>query len=248
MPAAPAAHPAVSFRNLTKVFGAGQTAVRALDDVSVSFNQREFTAIMGASGSGKSTLLHCIAGLDVPTSGQVWIGDVDITRLNDTQLTLLRREQVGFVFQSFNLLPTATARDNILLPLKLAKRKPDQDWFDQVVRILGIQDRLTHRPSELSGGQQQRVAVARALITRPKVIFADEPTGALDSVSSTELMSFLRRSVDELGQTIIMVTHSPEAAGVAQRILTLEDGRIISDVRNAKRGLVEAPEEGDYRA
>lgn len=229
--AAPTDAPAVSARGLSKFYGQGDTQVRALDDVSVAFAQGEFTAIMGASGSGKSTLLHCIAGLDDPTSGQVWIGPTDITSLNDTQLTILRRENVGFVFQSFNLIPTATAQENILLPLKLAKRKPDQAWFDQVTRILGLTERLTHKPSELSGGQQQRVAVARALITRPQVIFADEPTGALDSHSSTELLEFMRRSVDELGQTIVMVTHSSEAAGYADRVLTLADGKIISDQR-----------------
>ena len=239
-PAASAAGaPAVSARGLSKFYGEGDAQVRALDDVSVSFEQGEFTAIMGASGSGKSTLLHCVAGLDEPTSGQVWIGATDITALNDQDLTILRRENVGFVFQSFNLIPTATAQENILLPLKLAKRKPDQAWFEQVTRILGLSDRLTHKPSELSGGQQQRVAVARALITRPQVIFADEPTGALDSHSSTELLDFMRRSVDELGQTIVMVTHSAEAAGYADRVLTLADGKIISDERPsvARRGM-----------
>lgn len=225
--------PAVRAQNLTKTYGEGDTAVHALRDVSVAFERGEFTAIMGASGSGKSTLLHCTAGLDAPTSGSVWIGGTQIDQLNDTALTKLRREHVGFIFQSFNLLPTETAKDNILLPLKLAGRKPDMAWFDHVVSILGIGDRLTHLPSELSGGQQQRVAVARALVMRPDVIFADEPTGALDSVASSELMTFLRRSVDELKQTIVMVTHDANAASYADRTLVLADGRIISDQRKA---------------
>ncbi|SER89925.1 putative ABC transport system ATP-binding protein [Propionibacterium cyclohexanicum] len=234
---------AVRTVHLRKIYGSGETAVTALDDVSVDFRRGEFTAIMGPSGSGKSTLMHCAAGLDEATSGEVFIGEVELTALNDTSLTLLRRERVGFVFQSFNLLPTMTARQNILLPLKLARNQPDQKWFDTVVRVLGLGDRLAHRPSELSGGQQQRVAVARALITRPEVIFADEPTGALDSTASRELLDFLSRSVSELGQTIVMVTHDPRAAGYADRVLQLADGRIVSDELNhSSRGPLEAGE------
>lgn len=220
---------AVRTVHLTKIYGQGDTQVTALDDVSVEFIRGQFTAIMGPSGSGKSTLMHCAAGLDTPTSGQVFIGQVDATSLSDTNLTLLRRERVGFVFQAFNLLPTMTAEQNILLPLKLAHSKPDRQWLDTIVKVLGLQDRLSHRPAELSGGQQQRVAVARALITRPEVIFADEPTGALDSAASNELLDFLSRSVHELGQTIVMVTHDAHAAGFSDRVLRLADGRIVSD-------------------
>ncbi|MFZ2623927.1 MAG: ABC transporter ATP-binding protein [Propionibacterium sp.] len=220
---------AVRTIHLRKIYGAGETAVNALDDVSVDFLRGQFTAIMGPSGSGKSTLMHCAAGLDEATGGQVFIGDAELTALKDTELTLLRRERVGFVFQAFNLLPTMTAEQNILLPLTLARTRPDREWFDTVVRVLGIGDRLSHHPSELSGGQQQRVAVARALVTRPQVIFADEPTGALDSTASRELLDFLSRSVHELGQTIVMVTHDPRAAGYADRVLHLADGRIVSD-------------------
>lgn len=222
---------AVRTDNLSKIYGEGETAVHALRNVSVAFADGEFTGIMGASGSGKSTLLHCIAGLDTITSGHIWIADTQIDLLGDTALTKLRREHVGFVFQSFNLLPTETAYDNIVLPLKLAGRKPDEQYLTSILSILGIGDRLDHLPSQLSGGQQQRVAVARALVTRPKVIFADEPTGALDSSASAELMTFLRRSVDELGQTIVMVTHDPNAAAYADRVLTLADGRIVNDQR-----------------
>ena len=229
---------AVHTEHLTKIYGSGDTKVVALNDVSVSFVKGQFTAIMGPSGSGKSTLMHCAAGLDTATSGHTFIGQVDATALNDTQLTLLRRERVGFVFQAFNLLPTMNAEQNILLPLKLAHNKPDREWFNTIVRVLGLSNRLNHRPAELSGGQQQRVAVARALITRPEVIFADEPTGALDSAASNELLEFLSRSVHELGQTIVMVTHDAHAASFADRILTLADGRIISDepVGHAARG------------
>jgi len=228
-PSAPTSGPALRTQDLTKVYGTGETAIRALDHVSVEFDRGMFTAIMGPSGSGKSTLMHCAAGLDSVTSGRAWIGNTEITSLGDRELTLVRRERVGFVFQAFNLLPTGTAEENIVLPLRLAGRKPDREWFDHIVRVLGIQDRLSHRPGEMSGGQQQRVAVARALITRPDVIFADEPTGALDSASGADLLDFLRRSVRELGQTIIMVTHDPRAAGYADRVITLTDGQISGD-------------------
>ncbi|WP_316670891.1 ABC transporter ATP-binding protein [uncultured Propionibacterium sp.] len=226
---------AVRTEQLTKVYGQGDTRVVALDHVTVDFRRGEFTAIMGPSGSGKSTLMHCAAGLDTPTEGRVTIGQVDATALNDKALTLLRRQRIGFIFQSFNLLPTMTARENILLPLKLAHARPDQEWFGTIVRVLGLSERLTHRPGELSGGQAQRVAAARALITRPDVIFADEPTGALDSTSSDELLDFLTRCVHELGQTIVMVTHDPHAAGYADRLLQLADGRIIADKRLRKK-------------
>ncbi len=228
----PARPPAVRTQELTKVYGRGETLVRALDRVSVDLYSGEFTAIMGQSGSGKSTLMHCAAGLDAPTSGRVWIGTTDITGLPDKALTLLRRDSVGFVFQAFNLLPTLTAKENILLPLKLAGKKPDPAWFDQVVDVLGMRERLGHRPSELSGGQQQRAAVARAMVTRPMVIFADEPTGALDSASGTDLLRFLRHSVVQLGQTVVMVTHDANAASYADRVIRLADGRIVSDERS----------------
>lgn len=222
---------AVRTDSLTKTYGSGEALVRALDGVTLDIARGEFTAIMGPSGSGKSTLMHLIAGLDSATSGRSWIGDAEITGLGDTALTLLRRERVGFIFQAFNLLPTLDARANILLPLKLARRRPDTAWFDQIVEVLGLGSRLSHRPSELSGGQQQRVAVARALVTRPDVIFADEPTGALDSAASDHLLTFLRASVDDLGQTIVMVTHDAHAAERADRILHLADGRLASDER-----------------
>ncbi len=222
---------AVRTGHLTKTYGSGEATVHALDRVSVDIAAGRFTAIMGQSGSGKSTLLHCIAGLDSPTGGRVWIGDTEITALDDRALTLLRREAVGFIFQSFNLLPTLDAKDNILLPLKLAGKQPDKAWYESVVEVLGLADRLTHRPSELSGGQQQRVAVARAMITRPTVIFADEPTGALDSQSGLALLQFLRHSVDQLGQTVVMVTHDAHAASYADRTIRLADGRIVADER-----------------
>ena len=222
--------PAVTASGLTKVYGMGETAVHALRGVDVSFASGAFTAIMGPSGSGKSTLLHCLAGLDTATSGRIRIGDVEITGLSDRRLTLLRRERIGFVFQAFNLLPTLTAEQNILLPLDIAGRQPDRELFDQVVDILGLRDRLGHRPGELSGGQQQRVAVARALIGKPQVIFADEPTGNLDSRSGAEVLSFLRRSVRELGQTIVMVTHDPGAASYADRVVFLRDGLVVSEL------------------
>ena len=222
---------AVRTEHLTKIYGKGEAAVHALDRVALELFAGQFTAIMGQSGSGKSTLLHCIAGLDSPSGGRVWIGGTEITALADKALTLVRREAVGFVFQSFNLLPTLDARDNILLPLKLAGKKPDQAWLDQVIDVLGLRDRLTHRPSELSGGQQQRVAVARAMITKPTVIFADEPTGALDSASGLALLRFLRHSVDELGQTVVMVTHDAQAASFADRTIRLADGHVVADER-----------------
>ena len=199
----------------------------ALDDVTVEFPTGRFTAIMGPSGSGKSTLMHCIAGLDQLSSGRVLLGDVDLGSLNDRDLTILRRTQVGFVFQAFNLVPTLTARENMLLPLTLSGASPDDEWFDQVVRTVGLTDRLEHRPSELSGGQQQRVAVARALVTPPRVVFADEPTGNLDSRSGTEILQFVRRATDEVGQTVVMVTHDPVAASYADDVVFLADGRIV---------------------
>jgi putative ABC transport system ATP-binding protein len=211
----------------TKVYGKGDTMVTALDAVSVGFEKGVFTAIMGPSGSGKSTLMHCVAGLDTLTSGEAYIGDVALSSLDDKRLTVLRRDKVGFVFQAFNLVPTLTALENIALPASLAGRKMDQEWLDMVVSTVGLQDRLKHRPSELSGGQQQRVAVARALAGRPEIVFADEPTGNLDSRSGSEILAFMRRAVRELGQTIVMVTHDPVAAGYADRVLFLADGRIV---------------------
>ena len=218
--------------DVVKIYGEGDTAVRALDGVTVEIVASHFTAIMGPSGSGKSTLMHCLAGLDTLTSGQVFIGDVELSKLSDKDLTLLRRERVGFVFQAFNLIPTLSALENITLPMALAGRKPDQAWLDTVVDIVGLRDRLTHRPSELSGGQQQRVAVARALATRPQIIFADEPTGNLDSRASAEILDFMRRAVADLGQTIVMVTHDPIAAGYAGTALFLQDGRIVDSMQD----------------
>ncbi len=215
---------------LSKVYGEGDAAVRALDDVSVEFERARFTAIMGPSGSGKSTLLHCMAGLDTPTSGQVFIGDVDVTMLSEKALTLLRRRKVGFVFQAYNLVPTLTARENITLPLDIAGEDPDQAWFDQVVDTVGIRDRLTHRPAELSGGQQQRVAAGRALVTRPEIVFADEPTGNLDSKSGLEILTFLRAAVKDHDQTIVMVTHDASAASFADRIVFLGDGKVVDEM------------------
>lgn len=220
---------------LTKIFGSGATRVVALDSVSLDFNAGEFTAIMGPSGSGKSTLMHCAAGLDAVTSGQVYVGATDLTRLKEKDLTVLRRDQIGFVFQSFNLIPTLTAHENIVLPLAIAGRKPDPSWFDIVIEATGLRDRLTHRPSELSGGQQQRVACARALVSRPEIIFADEPTGNLDSASGAEVLRFLRRSVDEFGQTIVMVTHDANAAAYTDRVVFLADGRIVGELREPTR-------------
>ncbi|WP_432931127.1 ABC transporter ATP-binding protein [Microbispora sp. CA-135349] len=221
---------AVVARGLSKVYGEGDAAVHALRGIDVGFAAEAFTAIMGPSGSGKSTLMHCLAGLDTVTDGRVSIGDVEITGLNDKQLTLLRRERVGFIFQAFNLLPTLTAEQNIRLPLEIAGRQADQALFDRVIETVGLRDRLRHKPSELSGGQQQRVAVARALISKPEVIFADEPTGNLDSRSGAEVLAFLRTSVRELGQTIVMVTHDPVAASYADRVVFLRDGLLVSEV------------------
>ena len=221
---------AVRAEAATKIYGSGPTEVRALDDVTVAFDKGRFSAIMGPSGSGKSTLLHCVAGLDDLTSGKVFIGDQDLGELNDKDLTLLRRTKVGFVFQSFNLVPTLSARENITLPLDIAGTKPDAEWFSRVVEVLEIGDRLDHRPSELSGGQQQRVAVARALASQPEVIFADEPSGNLDSKSGSQLLEFLRLAVDDFEQTIVMVTHDPVAAGYADRAVFLADGRIVDDL------------------
>ena len=216
----------------TKVFGSGDTAVTAVRDVSVTFGRAQFTAIMGPSGSGKSTLMHCMAGLDTLTAGQVFIGDVELNRLGERDLTRLRRDKVGFIFQAFNLVPTLTAEENITLPMDLAGRQPDAAWLDTVVGTVGLGDRLTHRPSELSGGQQQRVAVARALASRPAIIFADEPTGNLDSRSSSEILGFMRRAVDEYAQTIVMVTHDPIAAGYADRVVFLADGSIVDELQS----------------
>lgn len=214
----------------TKIYGSGDTEVRALDDVSVSFSRGQFTAIMGPSGSGKSTLMHCLAGLDTLTTGHIMIGETNLADLSEKELTLLRRNQVGFVFQAFNLIPTLTARENITLPLDLGRSSPDDALLEEIVNAVGLADRLSHKPSELSGGQQQRVAVARALASRPEVIFADEPTGNLDSQTGAEILDFLRRAVDEFGQTIVMVTHDPIAAAYADRVLFLADGKIVSEL------------------
>jgi putative ABC transport system ATP-binding protein len=227
---APTPRPAVVAVDLVKTYGSGEAAVTALGGVSASFTAGRFSAIMGPSGSGKSTLVHCLAGLDTVDSGKVLIGDTDITRLKDKQLTRLRRSAIGFVFQSFNLLPTLTAAENIELPLRIAGRRLDRDWLDGIVRTLGLGDRLRHRPSELSGGQQQRVAIARALVTHPVVVFADEPTGNLDSRAGQELLGLLRHSVTELGQTIVMVTHDPVAASHADGVLFLADGRLAGEL------------------
>ena len=221
---------AASTDHASKVYGKGATEVRALDDVTIGFDAGHFTAIMGPSGSGKSTLLHCIAGLDTLTSGSAFIGRTDLSTLDDNRLTVLRRERVGFVFQAFNLVPTLTAEENVLLPLALAGRKGDRGWIETVVSTVGLQDRLKHRPSELSGGQQQRVAVARALATRPQIVFADEPTGNLDSRSGADVLGFLRAAVSDFGQTIVMVTHDPVAASYADRIVFLADGRIVDEM------------------
>ena len=213
-----------------KVYGKGQTEVRALDKVTVEFIKGRYTAIMGPSGSGKSTLLHCVAGLDALTSGKAFVGEADLSTLDDQHVTKLRRDRVGFVFQSFNLVPTITAEENITLPLLFAGRKPDQAWLGKIVETMGIGDRLHHRPDEMSGGQQQRVAVARALVSRPEIIFADEPTGNLDSRAGAEVLAFMRRAVDEMHQTIVMVTHDPTAASYADRIVFLADGRIVDEM------------------
>jgi putative ABC transport system ATP-binding protein len=219
-----------SARGLVKVYGSGETAVRALDGVDVDFASGELTAIMGPSGSGKSTLMHCMAGLDTVTEGSVVVAGEDVSRMSQRGLTKLRRDRLGFVFQAFNLIPTLTAAENITLPLDIARRPVDRAWFDQVVDSIGLRDRLRHRPSELSGGQQQRVACARALVSRPAVVFADEPTGNLDSRSSGEVLGFLRDSVDQLGQAVVMVTHDPSAASFAHRVLFLADGQLVGQI------------------
>ena len=222
----PAAHAA----DLRKTYGSGQATVHALAGITVTFDRAKFTAVMGPSGSGKSTLMHCMAGLDRPTSGQTYVGDLDIAALDDTDLTQMRRDRIGFVFQSFNLVPTLTAGENITLPADLAGRKVDKDWFDYLVTQLRIDDRLSHRPTELSGGQQQRCACARALINRPDLVFADEPTGNLDSNSTNEVLDFMRRSVSEFGQSIVMVTHDPHGAAFSDRVVFLADGNIVDEL------------------
>ncbi len=222
---------AARVEGLSKVYGSGETRVVALDDVSLDLNAGEFTAIMGRSGSGKSTLMHCAAGLDDATSGHVFLGDVDLTTLKEKRLTELRRDRIGFVFQAFNLVPTLTAEENILLPLAIAGRRPDPAWFDEVIDTVGLRDRLGHRPGELSGGQQQRVACARALMGRPDVVFADEPTGNLDSTSGAEVLGFLRRAVDTHGETVVMVTHDPGAASWTDRVVFLADGHVVGELR-----------------
>jgi putative ABC transport system ATP-binding protein len=214
----------------SKIYGTGDTSVHALDAINVEFPRAEYTAIMGPSGSGKSTLLHCLAGLDSLTSGHVYLGDIDLSTLSDKEVTRVRRDRVGFVFQTFNLIPTLTALENITLPVSLAGKKPDQDWLDRIVDTVSLRDRLSHRPSELSGGQQQRVAVARALVTRPEIIFADEPTGNLDSRASAEILGFMQRAVKEFGQTIVMVTHDPISASYSNRVVFLADGQIVDEV------------------
>jgi putative ABC transport system ATP-binding protein len=214
----------------TKIYGSGEAEVRALDGVDVEFARHRYTAIMGPSGSGKSTLLHCLAGLDRLTSGQVFLGDTEISAASEKHLTLIRRDQIGFVFQAYNLIPTLTAEENITLPLALAGRKPDPARFDQVVDTVHLRDRLHHKPNELSGGQQQRVAVARALLSQPDIVFADEPTGNLDSKASAEILGFMRQAVDDLGQTIVMVTHDPNAASYSDRVVFLADGKIVGEI------------------
>jgi putative ABC transport system ATP-binding protein len=231
----------VAASGVSRRYGEGDTAVTALNDVSVDIERGKLTAVMGPSGSGKSTLMHILAGLDRPTEGSVLIDGIDITQLGDDALTRLRRDKIGFVFQFFNLLPMLTARENILLPMSIAGREPDPQWFDTVIDETGLRDRLTHRPAELSGGQQQRVAIARALLSRPAVLFADEPTGNLDSTASDEILQLLRRSVDSVGQTVVMVTHDPIAAAIADRILFLSDGRIVKDIgRSTEDQIVDA--------
>ncbi len=218
--------------NATKIYGSGDTQVKALDNVSVDFERGKFTAVMGPSGSGKSTLMHALAGLDQLTSGQIMIGDTDLSDLNEKQLTLLRRKQVGFIFQAFNLLPTLTANENVDLPAKLGKTDIDEQWRQRVITAVGLADRMTHKPGELSGGQQQRVAVARALASQPDIIFADEPTGNLDSVTGSEILEFMQTAVKELNQTIVMVTHDAVGASYADEVLFLADGRIVDKIVN----------------
>jgi putative ABC transport system ATP-binding protein len=227
---APVGTAAARATDLSKVYGQGETKVVALDQVSVEFRKAQFTAIMGPSGSGKSTLMHCMAGLDSVSGGSARIGDTELTGLKDKKLTRLRRDRIGFIFQAYNLLPTLNALENITLPMDIAGRKPDKQWLDKVIETVGLSGRLKHRPSELSGGQQQRVAVARALAAQPEIIFGDEPTGNLDSRAGAEVLGFLRNSVRELGQTIVMVTHDPVAASYADRVIFLADGRIVDDM------------------
>jgi len=226
------APPAARAVNAVKTYGEGDAMIHALADVTVDFPTQQFTAIMGPSGSGKSTLMQCVAGLDRLTTGMVYIGDTELSKLNKTDLTLLRRDRLGFIFQQYNLIPTLTSEENILLPLTLAGEEPDRAWFDQIVSTVNLTDRLGNLPSQLSGGQQQRVAVARALVPRPDIIFADEPTGALDSRTGMEILSFMRRAVDDAGQTIVMVTHDPHAASYANNVLFLADGQIIDSMES----------------
>jgi len=233
-----ASHPAAAALNASKIYGKDDSEVRALDDVTVDFQLGHFTAIMGPSGSGKSTLMHCLAGLDSLTSGSVCIGDTDLAQLDDKQLTTLRREKVGFIFQAYNLIPTLTALENITLPMDLGGLKPEQEWLDTVIDAMNLRNRLSHRPSELSGGQQQRVAVARALASRPQIIFADEPTGNLDSKTGAEILSFMKHAVTDLRQTIVMVTHDPVAAAYADRVIFLADGKVVDEVNNPTSELV----------
>ena len=221
---------AASAVGVSKIYGSGDTVVRALDDVDVDFVGGHFTAIMGPSGSGKSTLMHCLAGLDTVSDGGVYIGDTDLSQLSERNLTLLRRDRIGFVFQAFNLVPTLSALENITLPMDLAGVKPDQEWLTRVIETVGLADRVTHRPSELSGGQQQRVAVSRALASQPQIIFADEPTGNLDSTTGAEILDFMRKAVREMGQTIVMVTHDPVAASYSDRVVFLADGKIVDEI------------------
>jgi len=232
LPQQTAQQPAAATRELVKVYGSGEAAVRALDGVSVQFGRAQFTAIMGASGSGKSTLMHCMAGLDSATSGQVWIGTTELTRLRDAQLTKVRRDQIGFVFQAYNLLPQLTAEENILLPLQLAGRRPEAGLFEHLIEVLGLRSRLKHRPSQLSGGQQQRVAVARALVTAPALVLADEPTGNLDSQSTADMLAVLDR-LNRSGRTIVLITHEPDVAEHARRLIRLVDGQVVQDIRQA---------------
>ena len=239
--------PAAQAIDAVKVYGRGDTAVRALDGVTVAFEAGHFTAIMGPSGSGKSTLMHCLAGLDSLTSGRVMIGATDLGTLKDRALTALRRDRIGFVFQSYNLVPTLSALENMTLPLALAGRKADQPWLDSVIDTLGLRDRLRHKPTELSGGQQQRVAVGRALATRPQIILADEPTGNLDSRAGGEMLALMRDSVNQLGQTVVMVTHDPQAAGYADRVVFLADGRIVDEMARTDRREGPRPHEGPGR-
>jgi len=221
---------AVRVENGAKIYGEGGAAVNALDGITADFKEGQFTAIMGPSGSGKSTLLHCLAGLDTLTDGSVYLGDIELGALSDKELTLVRRERIGFVFQAFNLIPTLNAKENILLPLSIAGESPDSEWYEEVVSAVDLDDRLTHRPSELSGGQQQRVAAARALVSKPSIVFADEPSGNLDSKSGSELLQFMRHAVDEFDQTIVMVTHDAHSASYSDRVIFLDDGKVVAEV------------------